>query len=252
MHFVGQLAAPPTGTPVPSWWADAVADDRRTVHVTQGTYDVDPRDLILPALEELAASDVTVLAATAGAALPDAAVPANAYQAPFLPYDRLLPRASVVVTNGGWGGVLASPAHGVPLVVAGATLDEPEIARLVAWSGAGVDLRTGTPSPARVRAAAERVLGDRAFTDRAAGIGRSLSALGGAEWQRSSPSACRRPARRYIETWPTRGGRSPTERAAAARQRRGCSPAAAVAMDGPRPSRSSRPRPGSGHPPGTR
>ena len=72
-------------------------------------------------------------------------MPANARQAPFLPYDRLLPRTSVTVTNGGWGGVLASLAAGVPLVVAGGTLDKPEIARRVAWSGTGVDLRTGTP-----------------------------------------------------------------------------------------------------------
>ena len=75
-------------------------------------------------------------------------MPANAHQASFLPYDRLLPRTSVTVTNGGWGGVLASLAAGVPLVVAGGTLDEPEIARRVAWSGAGVDSRTGSPRPA--------------------------------------------------------------------------------------------------------
>ncbi|MGY1750407.1 glycosyltransferase [Modestobacter sp. SYSU DS0511] len=179
-HFVGQLAAPAGGAPLPPWWADLTAADRPLVHVTQGTYDVDPADLLLPALAGLADADVLVAASTGPAGLPDAQVPANARQAPFLPYDRLLPRTSVVVTNGGWGGVLAALAAGVPLVVAGGTLDKPEIARRVAWSGAGIDLRTGRPRSAQVADAVGRVLADPAFARRAAQLARSLAARGGA------------------------------------------------------------------------
>ena len=90
------------------------ADGPPVVHVTQGTYDVDPADLLLPALDGLATADVRVATATGGPALPPDRVPANARQAPLLPYDWLLPRTSVVVTNGGWGGVLAALAAGVP------------------------------------------------------------------------------------------------------------------------------------------
>jgi UDP:flavonoid glycosyltransferase YjiC (YdhE family) len=182
VHFVGQLAPPPGGRPPPDWWATLAGDrsgGRPLVHVTQGTYDVVPTDLLLPALAGLAGADVTVAAATGGAALPADRVPANARQAAFLPYDRLLPRASVVVTNGGWGGVLASLAAGVPLVVAGGTLDKPEIARRVAWSGAGVDLRTGRPSPQAVRAAVERVLAAPSYRERARTVAASLAAHGG-------------------------------------------------------------------------
>jgi UDP:flavonoid glycosyltransferase YjiC (YdhE family) len=85
----------------------------------------------------------------------------------------------VVVSNGGWGGVLASLAAGVPLVVAGGTLDKPEIARRVAASGAGIDLRTGRPSPARVREAVERVLAEPAYRDRAGRVAASLARHGG-------------------------------------------------------------------------
>jgi UDP:flavonoid glycosyltransferase YjiC (YdhE family) len=49
---------------------------------------------------------------------------------------------------------------GVPLVVAGNTEDKPEVAARVAWTGAGVNLRTGTPSPAAVRTAVRDVLND--------------------------------------------------------------------------------------------
>jgi UDP:flavonoid glycosyltransferase YjiC (YdhE family) len=77
--------------------------------------------------------------------------------------------------------VLAALAAGVPLVVAGGTLDKPEIARRVAWSGVGVDLRTGSPSPGRVRAAVQRVLDDPSYADRAVAVGRSLARHGGVD-----------------------------------------------------------------------
>jgi UDP:flavonoid glycosyltransferase YjiC (YdhE family) len=179
VHFVGQLAPPPSGRPRPDWWSSLDDDARPLVHVTQGTYDVVPADLLLPALEGLAGLEVSVAAATGGAPLPADRVPANAHQAAFLPYDELLPRTSVVVTNGGWGGVLAALAAGVPLVVAGGTLDKPEIARRVAWSGVGVDLRAGRPSPSAVRAAVERVLAGPAFTARAREVAQSLARHGG-------------------------------------------------------------------------
>jgi UDP:flavonoid glycosyltransferase YjiC (YdhE family) len=131
VHVAGQLAPPPSGRPAPDWWPELLADPRPVVHVTQGTYDVDPQDLLLPALSGLADLDVQVAAATGGASLPADRLPAGARQAAFLPYDRLLPRTSVVVSNGGWGGVLASLAAGVPLVLAGGTLDKPEISRRV-------------------------------------------------------------------------------------------------------------------------
>ncbi|MGY1838591.1 MULTISPECIES: glycosyltransferase [unclassified Modestobacter] len=180
VHFVGQLAPPPGGAPLPVWWPELPDDGRPLVHVTQGTYDVDPTDLLLPTLRGLADRPVTVAAATGGADLPAAVVPANARQASFLPYDRLLPRTSVVVTNGGWGGVLAALAAGVPLVVAGGTLDKPEIARRVAWSGAGIDLRTGRPRPSQVADAVARVLADPGYARRAAEVATSLAARGGA------------------------------------------------------------------------
>lgn len=179
VHFVGELAPPPSGRPLPEWWSAVESDARPLVHVTQGTYDVDPADLLLPALSGLADASVQVAAATGGAALPPERVPDNARQAPFLPYDQLLPRTAVMVTNGGFGGVLAGLAAGVPLVVAGGTLDKPEIARRVGWSGAGIDLRTGRPSAHVVRTAVERVLAEPSFAARAKEIAGSIARHGG-------------------------------------------------------------------------
>src|SRR4029453_7192269 len=72
-------------------------------------------------------------------------LPANARAASFLPHALLLPLVDVMVTNGGWGGVLAALQAGVPLVVAGRSLDKPEVARRVAWTKAGLNLRTDRP-----------------------------------------------------------------------------------------------------------
>lgn len=179
VHFVGQLAPPPSGRPLPQWWPELSDGERPLVHVTQGTYDVDPEDLLLPAMAGLAGTDLRVAVATGGSDLPASRVPANARHAAFLPYDQLLPRTSVMVTNGGWGGVLAALAAGVPLVVGGATLDKPEIARRVVASGAGIDLRTGRPSPGKVRAAVDEVLTEPRFRQRARAVGESLARHGG-------------------------------------------------------------------------
>jgi UDP:flavonoid glycosyltransferase YjiC (YdhE family) len=79
----------------------------------------------------------------------------------------LLPKVDVMVTNGGYGAVQRALATGVPLVVAGNTEDKPEVAARVAWSGAGIDLRTGTPTAKAVRNAVRDVLGDGRYLRRA-------------------------------------------------------------------------------------
>jgi len=94
--------------------------------------------------------------------------------AEYLPYDRLLPLTDVVVTNGGYGGVQQSLAHGIPLVVAGQTEDKVEVCARVGWSGAGVNLRTSTASPRQVGDAVTRVLTDPSFRANAERIGAAM------------------------------------------------------------------------------
>jgi UDP:flavonoid glycosyltransferase YjiC (YdhE family) len=56
-----------------------------------------------------------------------------------------------VITNAGFGGVQLALAHGIPLVAAGGSEDKPEVAARVAWTGAGLDSSTATPTPHRLR-----------------------------------------------------------------------------------------------------
>lgn len=180
LHFAGRLTEDAPTTSLPDWWDDL--DGRTVVHVTQGTQNIDPSDLIRPTIEALADREVRIVVATGvpGRDILPFAVPANVRVAGFLPYADLLPRVDVVVTNGGWGGTLAALSHGIPLVIAGGDLDKPLIAALVAWSGAGVNLKTGTPKPAQVARAVDRTLTDASYRDAAARVAAELRSLGGA------------------------------------------------------------------------
>ena len=117
-----------------------------------------------PTLAALADRDVTVVVSAGGREVADLGpLPANARAASYLPYDLLLPRIDVFVTNGGYGGVQAALAAGIPVVVAGDTEDKPEVAARVAWTGAGIDLRTGTPDAAAIAKAVDAALSDPSY-----------------------------------------------------------------------------------------
>lgn len=186
VEFVGPLrpTTTPTAGDLPPWWDD-LDGARPVVHVTQGTLDnADLGRLVIPTLRALADEAVLVVAVTGGRpvkAVTDAfagCLPANARVAEFLPYDVLLPRTDVYVTNGGFGGVQLALAHGLPLVVAGSTEDKPEVAARVAWAGAGVNLRTGTPRPARIRAAVRSALTETSYREAAGRLAAESAELG--------------------------------------------------------------------------
>ncbi|MGP3533600.1 glycosyltransferase [Microbacterium sp. RD1] len=183
VHFLGPLPSAPSHADAPEWWGD-LDGTRPIVHVTQGTVaNSDLTQLIGPACAALADEDVLVVVTTGGrdlATLPP--LPANARAARYLPYDALLPRTDVLVTNGGYGGVQQALAHGIPVVVAGQTEDKIEVSARVGWSGVGINLKTNRPSASQVRSAVRRVLDDEAYRTRAQRIGeeiRSASGLGG-------------------------------------------------------------------------
>jgi UDP:flavonoid glycosyltransferase YjiC (YdhE family) len=135
------------------------------VHVTQGTFaNIDFNQLVRPALEALADEDVLVVVATGGrplSTLPP--LPANARAAELLPYDQLLPRTSLYVTNGGYGGVQQALRHGVPIVVTGGQEDKPEVGARVAWAGVGYRFKEESPSPVALRKAIRMVRDDDSY-----------------------------------------------------------------------------------------
>jgi MGT family glycosyltransferase len=168
VRYVGVIPQDRTAGEDPAWWGD-LDGSRPIVHVTQGTIDnIDFGRVVRPTLDALATEDVLVVVSAGGRPV-DALgpLPANVRAASYLRYDELLPRTDVFVTNAGFGGVQAALSYGVPLVMAGVTEDKPEVTARVAWTGAGIDLRTGTPSADAVRAAVRAALTDPSYRNAA-------------------------------------------------------------------------------------
>jgi len=184
VSFVGPLCATGSRASLPEWWSD-LDGTRPVIHVTQGTVaNTDYDQVIAPALRALADDDVLVVITTGGRSVSTlAALPPNARAATYLPYDELLPRTSVFVTNGGYGGVQHALRYGVPIVATGGKEDKPEVGARIAWSGVGRRIRSERPTPRalrrdilavlnqpRYRQAARRVAADMAAAPGFAGL----------------------------------------------------------------------------------
>jgi len=182
LRFYGPMATAATQpTPAPSWFAD-LDPALPLIHVTQGTVaNTDYSEVIEPTLRALADLPVQVAVTTGGRdidTLPE--LPANAFAASYLPYDELLARTSVLVTNGGYGGLHHAMRHGVPIVIAGDSEDKVETSARVQYAGVGVNLRTGRPTPDAIRAAVLRILADPSYAARARRIGEAIAVAPGA------------------------------------------------------------------------
>jgi MGT family glycosyltransferase len=153
-----------------AWWSD-LDSGRAVVLVTHGTIaNFDFNELIQPTLLALADDDVLVIAATGRPDTDLLVVPSNARVESFVPFDRLLPKVDVFVTNGGYGAVHQALSLGVPIVIAGETEDKTLISARVAWSGAGISLGTQDPTQEQIGGAVRIVLTDRRYRDRARAI----------------------------------------------------------------------------------
>jgi MGT family glycosyltransferase len=178
VEFIGPMPAdPPSDWIPPPFWHELDAG-KPVIHVTQGTIANETPDLIAPALAGLAHEDVLVVVTSGGRAIESLGlrdVPRNARIGRYLSYPELLPKTAVMVTNGGYGGVQTALCHGVPLVVAGASEDKPEVAARVAWAGVGINLRTAKPKPEAVRRAVRRLLDEPSYRDRARALAREYA-----------------------------------------------------------------------------
>lgn len=182
LRFYGPMASAAAHPVAAPEWFDDLDPALPLVHVTQGTVaNTDYTEVIEPTLTALADLPVQVAVTTGGRdveTLP--ALPDNAFAASYLPYDDLLARTSVLVTNGGYGGLHHAMRHGVPIVIAGDSEDKVETSARVQHARVGVNLRTGRPTPDAVRTAVQRILADDGYAARARRIGDAIAVAPGA------------------------------------------------------------------------
>jgi MGT family glycosyltransferase len=166
VHFVGTPPIIPNQVPPPSW-AHELDGSRKVVLVTQGTVANHNFNLLVgPTLAALADELDMLVVATAGGRPIDAIpgpLPSNARVSSFLPFEWLLPKVDVLVTNGGYGSVNQAMSFGIPLVTAGLTEDKADVNARVAWSGVGINLATNEPSPEALRSAVRTVFDEPGY-----------------------------------------------------------------------------------------
>jgi UDP:flavonoid glycosyltransferase YjiC (YdhE family) len=173
VNFIGTPPNISNQAPLPSWAHD-LDGSRKVVLVTQGTVANHNFDLLVaPTLAALADEPDILVVATAGGRVIDAIpgpIPDNARLASYLPFEWLLPKVDVLVTNGGYGSVNQAMSFGIPLVSGGLTEDKADVNARVAWSGVGIDLGTNEPTPPALREAVRTVLDTPSYRARASSM----------------------------------------------------------------------------------
>ena len=165
-QFIGPTIMPPQDDySMPAWWGE-IKKDLPVVLVNQGTIAVDYNNLIKPSLEGLKDENVNVIAVPVNPGeITD--LPENAHSEPYIPFGNLLPHVDIMITNGGFGGTQNALAHGIPVIVAGATEDKMEVAARVEYSGTEINLRKQQPTPDDVKNAIRKILLDPIYRQKA-------------------------------------------------------------------------------------
>ena len=180
VHFVGGLPIIPGQAPLPSW-ANDLDGSRKVVLVTQGTVaNHDFSLLVGPTLAALANEPDLLVLVTAGGRSIDAIpspIPGNARVASYLPFEWVLPKVDVFVTNGGYGSVNQALSFGIPLVTAGLTEDKADVNARIAWSGVGMDLATNAPTSQALYEAVRAVLDNPGYRSRALAMADELGGI---------------------------------------------------------------------------
>jgi UDP:flavonoid glycosyltransferase YjiC (YdhE family) len=155
----------------PDWWGEVVnnAGKKRILFVAQGTVTTDLDELVIPTMAAMQGRDdilVVVSLCVRGATLPSAQVPSNARVSDWIPYDWVLPYCDVFLATGGYGSLQHSVYNGIPMVIAGATEDKPEVAVRGEIAGMAVNMRTATPTADELRVAVDTILSEPKYKKR--------------------------------------------------------------------------------------
>jgi len=179
------------GGEMPAWFDDLGA--RPLVYVTLGTVMNGNIPLFRLIADALADEPFDVVIAL-GAGIPHEAlgeVARNIRVGGFLPQARILERASVVVSHGGYGTVSASLGAGLPLFLLPMAADQPYNTERCISAGAALGVMQDqppgpppagpppftAPDPSVIRDGTRRLLDEPAFRDAAQGIAAEIAAL---------------------------------------------------------------------------
>lgn len=177
IRYVGPLLPYPKHAGQELGFEEKIARYKKTILVTQGTFERDSTKLIIPTLEAFKDSEYLVVVTTAGSnteQLQKAYRQDNIVIRDFIPFDAIMPYADVFVSNGGYGGVMYGVCNELPMVTAGVHEGKNEICARVGYFKLGIDLKTERPSPKKIKAAVEKVLADDVYSKNVAATAKSF------------------------------------------------------------------------------
>jgi MGT family glycosyltransferase len=175
MRYAGPLVGDPAwAEPWRSPWP--ARDARPLVLVGFSTSFQDHAGILQSVVEAASALPLRALVTLGGAIRPDEVRGTeNCVVVQSAPHTQVMAEASLVVTHGGHGTVMAALLHGLPMLVIPHGRDQGDNAVRVTERGAGLAL----PKTARVgelRSALERLLGEASFRANARALGEAISA----------------------------------------------------------------------------
>jgi UDP:flavonoid glycosyltransferase YjiC (YdhE family) len=148
----------------PAAAAPTLPDDGTVVYVTLGS---SGRGRLLAAVVRAFADlPVTVIAASAGAELPDP-LPRNVIADDYLPGTAVARRAALVVCNGGSPTVQQALSAGAPVLGLAGNMDQHLSMRSVTRAGVGLLVRSEHATPTAIARAARRLVDEPDFRTRA-------------------------------------------------------------------------------------
>lgn len=169
-RFIGPVNWSPE-FPLPAWW-DQLPQGSPIVYVTLGSSG--QAELLPDLVAALGQLDVTALVSTAGAPLPPT-TPGNVFVAAYLPGDKCVELASLVICNGGSPGTYQALLQGVPVIGIASNLDQYLNMSGIVRAGAGQLMRSGSCDAARLVTLARRMLAESAPREAAAALAERLA-----------------------------------------------------------------------------
>jgi MGT family glycosyltransferase len=183
----GAAAAPavvpaPASTDTPASSAAGGDARRPVIYISMGTMYNDEAGLYRACFEAFGNQPCEVVMAVGHRVDRDALrdVPSNIAVHEYVAQVDVLQRADLFVTHGGINSAHEAMLCGVPMIVLPRAADHYIVAERVAAVGAGMVLNRAQATPARLVELMERVLAEPAYRTRAAAVGETLRAAGGA------------------------------------------------------------------------
>ncbi len=167
VRFAGAILPAPKGRNAKPRIYPQLDSYDKIVLITQGTVEKDNTKLVIPALEALKMEEDTFVVCTTGGSDTQALRQRYNYShiliEDFIPFEDIMPYADVFISNGGYGGVLQSILHGVPMLAAGVHEGKNEICARIGYLGYGINLKTERPRVMEIKKAVMHILNDFSY-----------------------------------------------------------------------------------------